>query len=65
MTLLKSADQKVAKEAGLIVSTTKMLLSQVKQILDKNLLDNNSFTPNFQFFPLNQTIKDVTKILKG
>jgi len=29
------------------------------------MLDNNSFTPNFEFYPLNKTIIDVTKILNG
>ena len=64
-TLLKSKDPKVVKEAELIVSTAKLLLSQVKQTLDKNMLDNNSFTPNFEYYPLNKSIIDVTRILNG
>lgn len=61
--LLKSKDPSVVKEAELIVSTAKLILSQVNQILDKNMLENNTFTPNFGFHPLNKTIIDVTKIL--
>ena len=49
----------------MIISTSKLLLSQVKQTLDKNMIDNNSFTPNFEYYPLNKTIIDVTKILNG
>lgn len=29
------------------------------------MLDNNTFTPNFEFHPLNKTIIDVTRILQG
>lgn len=29
------------------------------------MLDNNTFTPNFEFYPLNKTIIDVTRILQG
>lgn len=53
------------KEAELIVSTAKLLLSQVKLTLDKNMLDNNAFTPNFEYYPLNKTIMDVASILNG
>ena len=62
--LLKSNDPTVVKAARLIVSTAKLLLSEVKLILDKNMLDNNAFTPNFEYFPLNQTILDVIEILE-
>jgi CO dehydrogenase/acetyl-CoA synthase delta subunit len=64
-TLLKSKDPNVLKEAELIVSTAKLLLSQVKLTLDKNMLDNNAFVPNFEYYPLNKTIIDVTRILDG
>ena len=53
------------KEAELIVSTAKLLLSQVKLTLDKNMIDNNSFTPNYEYYPLNKTIIDVARILNG
>ncbi len=42
-TLLKSADLNVVQEAELIISTANLLLSQVNQILDKNMLENNNF----------------------
>jgi len=29
------------------------------------MLDNNSFTPNFEYYPLNKSIIDVTRILNG
>jgi hypothetical protein len=29
------------------------------------MLDNNSFTPNLEYYPLNKTIIDVTRILNG
>jgi signal transduction histidine kinase len=64
-TLLKSSDPKVVKEAELIVSTAKLLLSEVKQILDRNMLENNAFTPDYSYQPLNKTIIDVTRILQG
>jgi hypothetical protein len=60
-----SSDPKVLKEARLILSTSKLLLSQVKLILDKNMLDNDLFTPNFEYHPLNKTFRDVTEILRG
>jgi len=63
-TLLKSSDPSVVKEAQLIVSTAKLLLSEVKLILDKNMLDNNAFTPNFEQYPLKKTILDVLQILE-
>ena len=60
-----SKDPKVLKEAKLILSTTKLLLSQVKLLLDKNMLDNDLFTPNYEFHPLNKTFVDVTEILRS
>jgi hypothetical protein len=63
--LLKSKDPNVVKEAELIVSTANLLLSQVNQILDKNMMDNNAFAPNYEFHPLNKTIVLVTRILEG
>jgi hypothetical protein len=57
--LLKSKDPNVVKEAELIVSTANLLLSQVNQILDKNMMDNNAFAPNYEFHPLNKTIVNI------
>jgi hypothetical protein len=60
-----SGDPMVLKEAKLILSTSKLLLSQVKLTLDKNMLDNDMFTPNFEYHPLNKTLSEVTEILRG
>jgi hypothetical protein len=57
--LAKSNDPRISRQAGLIVSTSGLILQQVKLILDKNMLDNNSFTPNFEFHSLNKTISEV------
>lgn len=57
--LTKSNDERVSKQADLIVSTTGLILQQVKLILDKNMLDNNSFQLNFEFHSLNKTISEV------
>ena len=29
------------------------------------MLDNNAFTPNFEYYPLKKTILDVVRILEG
>ena len=63
--LAKSIDARVSRQAGLIVSTSGLILQQVKLILDKNMLDNNSFTPNFEFHYLNKTISEVAQILEA
>jgi hypothetical protein len=33
--------------------------------LDKNMIENNSFTPDYEYYPLNKTIIDVVRILNG
>ncbi len=45
--------------AELILSTSKLLLSQVKMLLDKNLLDNDHFVPCLAAYDLNKTITNV------
>jgi len=62
---MKSTDVTVVKEAELIVSTAQLLLSEVKLVLDKNMLDNNMFAPIYEFFPLKKTILEVVKILEA
>jgi hypothetical protein len=47
------------------VSTAQLLLSEVKLVLDKNMLDNNMFAPIYEFFPLKKTILEVVKILEA
>ena len=60
-----SEDDRLIYEARLILSTTKLLLSQVKLSLDKNMLDNGLFAPNFEIYPLKKTIREVTDILRS
>lgn len=52
------------KDALLIYNTSQILLSQVKLLLDKNLLDNNRFMPSLDDHPINQTIENIVDILK-
>lgn len=47
------------------MSTSKILLSQVKLTLDKNMLDNGFFAPNFEVHPLKKTLVDVVDILRS
>jgi signal transduction histidine kinase len=55
----------VSKEAKLIVSTSKLLLSQIKLLLDKNMLDNDLFVPNYEFHSINISIAEVVDILQS
>ncbi len=66
LSILKNTkDPTLVKEARLILSTSKLLLSQVKLSLDKNMLDNGLFAPNFENHPLNKTITEVVDILRS
>lgn len=40
-------------------------MSQIKLLLDKNLLDKKVFTPSFETFNLNQTIQNTLSLLNG
>ncbi len=51
------------KDALLIYNTSQILLSQVKLLLDKNLLDNNRFRPSLDDHAVNQTIENIVDIL--
>jgi len=47
--LLRSVKSENSKnKADLIVCTSKLLLSQVKNLLDKSLLENGNFVPQIQ-----------------
>ena len=50
------------EEADLIVTTAKLLLSQVKLMLDKNMIENDIFLPNLELAPLNKTVLDALNI---
>lgn len=43
---MKSSKSPGKKEARLITTTAKLLLSQVQLLLDKNMLEYDLFTPN-------------------
>lgn len=51
-------------EAKLILSTTKLLMSQVKILLDKNLLDRDHFQPSIEPHSLNSIITETIEIMK-
>ena len=58
-----TTDPKQRKELELILSTSQLLLSQVKLLLDRNMLERNIFQPSLAVHPLNFTIKNVVEIL--
>lgn len=51
-------------EAELIISTTKLILSQVKLLLDKNMIEHDLFEPELTLSPLNKTVSSVIEILE-
>jgi signal transduction histidine kinase len=51
-------------DALLLYNTSQILLSEAKLMLDKSMLDKNSFQPNFQSHPVNQTIQNIVELLK-
>lgn len=52
-------------EAELIMTTSKLLLSQVKLLLDKNMIENDLFMPNLEIAPFNRTVSDAINILRN
>ena len=46
------------------MSTTQLLLSQVKLLLDRNMLEKNIFVPNLEMHSINNTINSVVRILE-
>jgi hypothetical protein len=59
----KDLDSSKTNQAELIISTTKLLLSQVKLLLDKNMIENNLFTLNLEECQFNKTINGAIVIL--
>jgi hypothetical protein len=51
------------KDATLVFSTSKLLLSEVMLLLDRNQLDKDRFQPNFASLSVNQTIKTTVELL--
>lgn len=52
------------KDIELIYSTSQLVLTEVKTLLDKNQLDANRFLPYFVEKPINQFIDDILVIFK-
>ena len=44
--------------------TAQLLLSQVKLLLDRNMLEKGIFAPTLEMHPFNQTIKNVVSLLQ-
>ena len=53
----------VQKNLLLIYSTTQMILSGVKLLLDKRMLDKNNFLPKQGNHLINRTIEGIVEIL--
>ena len=51
------------KEAELIYVTAKLLLSEVKLLLDQNMIQNEIFTLQFEHVPFNRIISDAVQIM--
>lgn len=49
----------------MIQSTSKILLSQIKFLLDKNMLDMNAFTPQLEIISLKKILQDAVTISSG
>ena len=47
----------------LVYSTSELLLSEVKLLLDRSMLDNNKFQPNLDFHPVNASVNKIVEIL--
>lgn len=52
------------KEAQLISMTAKLLLAEVKMLLDKNLMENNRFEADYAHHPLNRVVADIIELLR-
>lgn len=53
----------VQKHLLLIYSTTQLILSGVKLLLDKRMLDKNNFVPNIGNHLINRTMEGIVEIL--
>lgn len=59
------SNTKLKYKAELIVSTSNMIMSQVKFLLDKNLLDQKVFQPQLQKHKIKKVVKDAAQIMKA
>ena len=44
--------------------TAKLLLAEVKMLLDRNLMENNRFEPDYAEHPLNRVVADIIELLR-
>ena len=58
-TLKEPSQQRCALQ---IHSTTQIILSHVKLLLDRSMLDRDSFQPTLDKYPINKTITDIVEI---
>ena len=52
------------KEAELIDVTSKLMISHVSLLLDKSMLENKAFKPNFAPYPFNKIVSDAVSIMR-
>jgi hypothetical protein len=52
------------QDAELIFVTSKLLISQTKMLLDKNMIEKGLFTPTFEELPINRIVTDAVKIMQ-
>lgn len=56
--------KKSQKHAELIYVTAKLLLSEVKLLLDNNMISNKAFRLQYEQTPINKIILDVVEIMR-
>ena len=61
--VLKHSDAR--REAEFIYVTAKLILSQVKMLLDRNMLANDLFTLSNEDVPINRIVEDAVQIMKA
>ncbi len=54
---------KLKYKAGLVHSTSKLLLSQVKVLLDKSMLDQNTFQAQLEVWSLQKIMDETCSIM--
>lgn len=62
---VKSIDSLSRKQSSIIFSTCQLLQSEIKLLLDRNLIEKKSFRLHVEDFKLNEAIKATLNILIG
>lgn len=44
--------------------TAKLILSQIKMLLDRNMLQNKMFQPSYESAPINRIVSDAVHIMR-